>query len=142
VLTFAGCGTAPQPTRGATNDGRPTTNSWSAVAEPWFVDVAAESGLTLRHVNGMSGKFHYAEVIAPGAALFDYDNDGDLDAYLVQGGPLDGADARTPGLHGRLFRNDLTAEAGGARTVRYVDVTDTSGLDARGYGMGAAPLFI
>jgi hypothetical protein len=103
------------------------------------VDRAAESGLTLRHVNGMSGKFHYAELIAPGAALFDYDNDGDLDVYLVQGGALEGPDARAPQQPiGRLFRNDLTVGANGARTIRFIDVTVASGIAAHGYGMGAA----
>jgi hypothetical protein len=85
----------------------------------------------------MSGRFHYAELIAPGAALFDYDNDGDLDVYLMQGGALDGPEARAPQQPmGRLFRNDLNVTADGVRTLRFTDVTQASGLDARGYGMG------
>ena len=133
MLTAAACGTT-------TNDEPRTTNESSPTAEPWFVDRAAESGLTLRHVNGMSGKFHYAEVIAPGVALFDYDNDGDLDVYLVQGRTLDGPDASALAGSpiGRLFRNDLAVGADGTRTLRFTDVTEASGIDARGYGMGAA----
>jgi hypothetical protein len=54
----------------------------------WFVDRAEESGLKFRHVNGTEGRFYYAELIAPGAGLVDYDNDGDLDVFLAQGSRL------------------------------------------------------
>ncbi len=37
----------------------------------------------------MTGQFYYPEIIAPGVALLDYDNDDDLDVFLVQGGRID-----------------------------------------------------
>ena len=51
----------------------------------WFVDRAEETGLDFRHFNGMSGEFYFPEIMPPGVGLLDYDNDGDLDVYLVQG---------------------------------------------------------
>ena len=55
-----------------------------------FVESAAATGLNFTHVNGATGKYYIAEEMGPGVALFDYDNDGDLDVFLLQGGPLDG----------------------------------------------------
>ena len=112
-------------------------------APAWFIDATKEAGLDFVHFNGMTGEFYYAEIIAPGVALFDSDNDGDLDVFLVQGQPLGAgrplfprSDSRP--LKGRLFRNDLQVFPDGTRRVRFTDITDESGITATGYGMGVA----
>ena len=107
--------------------------------EPLFLEVAAEAGLKFTHVNGATGQYYMPEQMGPGAALFDYDNDGDLDVFLVQGGSLgppnsDVKEAPTS----RLFRNDTTIDSGGKRQLRFTDVTAGSGLALQAYGMGAA----
>ena len=108
----------------------------------WFVDRAASSGLDVIHFNGMSGEYYQPEITGPGAALFDYDNDGDLDVYLVQGAMLgNGTPLVAPPdgpLADRLYRNDLETHADGRRTLRFTDVTDASGIVAPGYGQGVA----
>src|SRR5262249_29423623 len=74
-----------------------------------------------------------------GVALFDYDNDGDLDVYFAQGQPLrNPAAGGPPAPGGRLFRNDLVVNADGTRTLKFTDVTEQSGIVSRGYGMGVA----
>src|SRR5690349_265654 len=106
-----------------------------------FKDVAEQAGLKFQHYNGMTGKFYLPEIMGSGAALFDFDNDGDLDVFLVQGNVLEPNTQpqstlfpwRGPEPRGRLFRNDL-----GKAGVSFTDVTQQSGILATGYGMGVA----
>jgi hypothetical protein len=106
------------------------------VAGPLFVESAAATGLTFTHETGATGQYYMAEQMGAGAALIDYDNDGDLDVFLVQSGTLAGSPKA--GATSRLFRNDLTIAANGTRTLRFTDVTGRAGVGWAGYGMGAA----
>jgi hypothetical protein len=101
-----------------------------------FVDVTSRSGPDFTHVNGASGELLLPEVIGSGGALFDFDNDGDLDLFAVQGGALRPDDRKTHGSRSRLYRNDLSP--GSVPAFRFTDVTDRSGIVSAGYGMGAA----
>jgi hypothetical protein len=106
-----------------------------ASEDPWFVDVAAEAGLAFTHYSDRSEEFQYPEVIGSGVALFDSDNDGDLDVFLVQGRPGAAPADDAQALRSRLFRNDLEQRANGPQ-LRFVDVTERSGLAVSGHGMG------
>lgn len=114
---------------------------------PVLVDITEESGIDFVHFNGMTGEFFLPEITGSGGALVDYDNDGDMDLYLVQGAILGAGrkpeDAIFPWQgsgppRDRLYRNDLSVQADGRRSVRFTDVTGDCGVLATGYGFGAA----
>ena len=95
---------------------------------PWFVEEARARGLHFAFRSGAAGEHLMPEIMGGGAALFDADGDGDLDAYLVQGGAVRAEPGENP--PDQLFAN----QGGGT----FEDVTAASGADERGYGMGAA----
>jgi hypothetical protein len=91
---------------------------------PWFVDITDESGLNFVHDAGLVGSYFIPQIMGSGAALFDFDNDGRLDIYLVQNAGPDS------GSKNRLFHQGPDG--------RFTDVSAGSGLDVAGYGMGVA----
>ncbi|MEM9594555.1 MAG: VCBS repeat-containing protein, partial [Acidobacteriota bacterium] len=121
---LAGCAQpAPAPEDPGTEEDTPAIH---------LVDMARDAGLDFVHDPGLTGSFHIAELMGAGAALFDSDGDGDLDVYLVQGGPLGEGDSAAP--EDRLFRNDTS----GGGPIRFTDVSAEAGDLPADYGMGVA----
>ncbi len=102
----------------------------------WFTEITSEVGLDFVYETGAKGKLYMPEIMGAGAALFDYDNDGDLDIYLINGNRELPRMVKSEALTNRLFRQD--ADAGKPVRRWFVDVTDESGLGDGGYGMGVA----
>jgi hypothetical protein len=99
-----------------------------AAAFPSFRDVASPAGLDFVHVNGASDDKYIFEIIGSGGLFLDFDTDGWLDVFLVDGGSLaDPAVARR--ARHRLYRN--------RRNGTFEDVTDASNIRRREYGLGA-----
>src|SRR5690606_19214005 len=93
-----------------------------------FVDVADQVGIRLLNVSGDPAKDYIVDSLGNGAALFDYDNDGDLDALIVNGSTRERLERSGGDPMLALYRNE-----GG----RFTDVTPESGLAARrGWAMG------
>ena len=93
-----------------------------------FEDIADEAGLKFRHVSGTAeGKRYILETTGSGVALFDFDSDGLLDIFLVNGQPWTLPETG-PAPTSRLFRN--------LGNLRFEDVTRESGLLHTGWGQG------
>ena len=132
-----GCSGPEKPTA------TPAPTQAPAQANDWFVDVAARSGLDFVHRSGRAGQYYLPEIMSGGCAFVDYDNDGDLDVFMVQAGLLEppgdaagrSSRPRTGKDADRLYRNDSVPGAG---ALRFTDVTAKSGIATRGYGQGVA----
>jgi hypothetical protein len=101
------------------------TPATTAAAPPWFEEIAVRAGIDFVHHSGHDRRHLLPEIMGGGAALFDMDNDGFLDLYLIQNGNLSDPSA---GSGNRLYRNRGNGT--------FEDVTGSSGAGVRGYGMG------
>jgi hypothetical protein len=92
-------------------------------------DVTRDTGITFVHTDGHSGQHYIMETVTCGLALFDYDNDGWIDIYFVNGAPLQGTKVDKPPTNA-LYRNE--------GDWRFRDVTAEAGVGETGFGMGIA----
>ena len=127
ALTLLHCGNGP--------------NSGANEQTLLFREAASETGLEFHHFPGATGHFYLPEIMGPGVALLDFDGDGDLDVYLLQGGMLDdGTDTSKSifppksALGNRLFENRVIPDG----RLSFMDSTAKSGLGFEGVAMGVA----
>lgn len=126
IAWLAGCGGDSSGSGEATDQGAPEGVD---TGPAWFADEAAARGLSFQHRSGHKERYFFPELMGSGAALFDMDQDGDLDAFCVQSGDLSSRQT-SPAGH-RLFRNDGTGH--------FEDISaGTDIATVRGYGMGVA----
>ncbi len=116
---------------------------WACVhgpADAWaqapiqLTDVTDDTGIAFTHTDGSSGQRYMIEPITAGVALFDYDRDGDIDIYFLNGSPL--FRKSLPGSKPEVApRNALYRNDGG---MKFTDVTDRAGVGDTGFGLGVA----
>ncbi len=92
-----------------------------------FTDVTTASRVAFRHDDGSFGKYYIIEYVSAGLALFDYDGDGDVDLYFLNGASLQGSH-RKDHPRNALYRND--------GQWRFRDVTRQAGVGDPGHGLG------
>ena len=111
---------------------RPITVGGTVPAGPaTFEDVTAKAGLAgWKHVMGSSDGAHILDVIGSGVALLDYDNDGWLDIYLVQGSTVNALTGKVATPHAALFHNNHDGT--------FTDVAAKAGVQNDRWGVGVA----
>jgi len=118
----------------ACGDDAPGELAPESAGPAWFVEEAGARGLAFEHVSGHGERYWMPEIMGGGAALVDLDGDGDLDAYLVQSGRLDGEPGTGDVPRDRLYLNE---DRGRFRELPRAGGAAPAEGPAR-YGMGVA----
>lgn len=102
---------------------------------PAFVDITKESGLDFTHTFGDTKMSNILEATGPGCALFDYDGDGFLDIYVVNGASLEGISdpaEKTEPTKTKATNHLYHSEGNGT----FTDVTTKAGVGDPSYSIG------
>lgn len=90
--------------------------------DDWFVDVASDVGIDFTYRNGREGlKFTLMESVGGGAAIFDFENDDDVDVFILSGGTFNGSPIVVGGLPCGLYRNN--------GDMKFTDIATLAGVD-------------
>jgi hypothetical protein len=113
------------------------TSNPTPVVQPRFSDVTSALGIHFQHVASHTSRKYLIETMGSGVALFDYDNDGRLDIFAVNGAPLRDPTPKgtIPQKAGPEHWNRLFHQR---QDGSFEDVTEKAGLQGMGYGMGVA----
>jgi len=129
-LTFAAAQEGPK----AVSASSPTA---AGIVPGNFVDVTRDAGINFLHQAPHTSRKYLIETMGSGVALFDYDNDGRLDLFLVNSAPFSDPTPKGttpqktgPSYWNRLYHQNLDGT--------FEDVTEKAGLQGAGYGMGVA----
>src|SRR5215475_6712931 len=95
-----------------------------------FEEIASKAGLNFTTQNSPTPNKNQIETMVAGVALFDYDGDGYLDIYLVNGAAIPSLKKETSAYSNRLYHNNHDGT--------FTDVTERAGVAGSGYGMGVA----
>ncbi len=97
-----------------------------AAGQVSFLEVSEAAGVDFHYTHGGTGQKYFIETMGPGTAFLDYDDDGLLDIYAVNGHSLERG--VTPTETNKLYRN--------VGSGRFVELAGTAGVDDGGYGVG------
>jgi enediyne biosynthesis protein E4 len=102
-----------------------------------FIEMSSALGISFRNIASHTSKKYLIETMAPGVALFDYDNDGRLDIFVVNGAPFTDPTPKgaIPQKTGPKYWNRLYHQK---QDGTFEEVTEKAGLQGVGYGMGVA----
>jgi len=128
-----GCHPRGQPSQSATEPGSDDVDTRTPPGLAGSIqlrDVTHPTGVTFVHTDGGSGQRYIVETVTAGLALFDYDADGWIDVYFLNGAPLPGTQHVGDPPRNALYRNE-----GG---WKFVDVTAEAGVGDTGFGLGVA----
>lgn len=126
---LGGCRDAAAPPAASPPAAPPPPATQSLACPIVLRDVTERTGITFVHTDGSSGQRYIVETVTAGLALFDYDGDGHVDIYFLNGAPLQG----TQRTDGEPPRNALYRNEGG---WRFRDVTLQAGVGDIGFGLG------